>query len=594
MDMGRAPHLQEFLRAADYFEGLKENPPESNHFTDPRGQELWNLAGVGSNMAWCAAFVSACAQKAGIANIIIAKNSRAPLVAKNTVELYGGTWIDGPLINGKQPVIPQPGDLITFGTETWKGHDKAKHIGIVTSVDDKVHTIEGNTGEDGICKYKEYAFDCDRINLYVRPDWSRVGDILDAETAEEPTFTPLYNNYNDRHDMTLRQVCYLDGNYNLSDAGSGIAISAINYTTMLGTLYDSFAPAYASNISIDTSLLTGNEKIAIDYFLSMVYPASSACAMAGCLYAYSRLNTQFKYKIPRTGETRYGIGAWNGTKLGGLIASHYDELVSWDTDLSHQLSFFLNDLYNNYRDLFTHIKTKSLGLDAVNELVDEFMPIYNPEMDTESIHIAAKEWATQFYNNLIILEGTVIGDTSVLTDINGNQLHAQFSVDIPPELDQTGLLFDEDYTSYTHWFYGWGKSTDSYRLSRVWESQGCCHDNGVATIGGYYCVAVKPKFGTVGDVMRVTLKSGASFNCIMADTKGGDAKSEWGHSKSDKDGNPYNDISIIEWERVKTDSEGRAIKGKIGSTNIDKNRSIGDWYKQPITNITNYGKYCAL
>ena len=74
--MTGAPHLEAFLNAARYFIGLKETG--NNSFSDSRGRELWNLWGWNaSGTPWCAIFVSACAQKAGIANKVIVKDSYA-------------------------------------------------------------------------------------------------------------------------------------------------------------------------------------------------------------------------------------------------------------------------------------------------------------------------------------------------------------------------------------------------------------------------------------------------------------------------------------------------------------------------------------
>ena len=66
--MGSAPHLEAFLEAARYFIGLKEIG-NSNRFSggDPRGAEMLSLYGDPSyHKAWCAVFVSACVEKAGV------------------------------------------------------------------------------------------------------------------------------------------------------------------------------------------------------------------------------------------------------------------------------------------------------------------------------------------------------------------------------------------------------------------------------------------------------------------------------------------------------------------------------------------------
>ena len=417
---------------------------------------------------------------------------------------------------------------------------------------------------------------------------------------EERGLSPLYDSQTDRHDMTLRQVGYLDTSYSLSNNSSNIAISVINYTTALGDLYDQFAPAVATlnSVKVDTSQLESDTKICIDFFIEKGYSAASASGIAACLQLYSGISTDYSKTIGTSYV--YGIGAWDEVKMNSMknkVGS------GWKTDLTGQLEYLLYDIETSFSAMVIPLKLQQLNKENAQVVAEVFLTVYNELYMSDSNIEKVKSYAGEIYDKLIITgiknqSPSVVGTVHAeVFDINGNILDAKFGVPIPPELDQTGLLYGSDYTSYTHWFYNWGKSTDSYRLSRVWESQGCPHDKGVATIGGYYCVAVKPKFGNVGDVIAVLLEKGDIFCCIIADIKGDDALSEWGHSKSDDDNNEFNDISIIEWERVKTDSQGKAIKATIGSTNVDKSSkgaTIGEWEHQKILNITNYGSYCDL
>jgi hypothetical protein len=112
---------------------------------------------------------------------------------------------------------------------------------------------------------------------------------------------------------------------------------------------------------------------------------------------------------------------------------------------------------------------------------------------------------------------------------------------------------------------------------------GCPCDKGVATIGGYYCVAVRPKFGSCGDVIVVTLEDGSAFAAIICDEKGEDAGSEWGHVKEN------GRISLIEWERIVTYNGEVQTEG--ASAYIVDSHGFDDWLYQKVVNITNYGKY---
>lgn len=576
--MAGAPHLEAFLIAARYFIGLKESG--TNTFKDPRGRELWNLWGWdASGTSWCAIFVSACAKKAGVLNKVIAKDSYAIGVQYYTVERYGGTWIDGPLINGGHAVTPIPGDIITFGDSKYKGHYSAKHVGIVEYVeDDKVHTIEGNASDQ--CMRKSYALSNSRINAYVRPDWSRVGDDVSSYLANagQLTIGPLYQDRNDRHDMTLRQVGYLNNKYDLSNNASGIAISVINYTSVLGDLYDMFAPMTISTPQVNTNKLHGNVKIAVDQLLKAGFSASAASGIAGCLKAYSNINPAYRLQEGRS--WRYGICLWNSTQLPNVKRRLGD---GWSTDLSGQIQYLLDDLDNNYHGIISVIKLQTLDAETAERVAEAFIKLYTSNLPN-AYTTNAKIYAADIYNSLVIVQSTVVGNITNLKAKNGNVLSAKKSITIPTSVPQTGII--DDFTSYSTFYHIWARRSPQRQLADMWADQGFPCDKGIATIGGYYCVAVRPKFGACGDVLVVTLEGGKSFSAIICDEKGEDAGSEWGHVKGG------GKISLIEWERVKT-KNGKVVTENVRGSDVDS-RGFGDWYGKKVLSITNYGKYADV
>lgn len=574
------PHLDAFIEAAVYFVGLKEIG-STNKFpkSDPRGAELLALGGnPGYVGPWCAMTVSACAEKAGAASII--KKSASTSEILRETQKMGGELIPGPYINGGVGVVPQRGDIITFGNASYHGPTHGYHIGLVEYVDDKVHTIEGNSSDE--CRRRTYAFDKSNINAYVRPNWAALGD--DPNTPDEHMVTeestgPLYENWNDRHDMTLRQVCYLK-DYALTDSSSDIAISVINYTTMLGSLYDSFAPTVVAGVTVDTSQLPSIFKNIVDYLLTLGIGPSATSGIVGCLQKYSGLATTFSDTMP-DGKKVYGLGAWTSDQI--KILKGRGGTDTWNTNVSAQLQYLYDDLSTNCPELLASLKNIQNDEAGVSQAVELFIFAYNKYFaDNESAN-KARAYAMDIFGRLIITQGTVVGDTATCRDINGNLLSAQYSIDIPGYVGQSGII--DDYTSYSHWYSRWNKRSPQKKLANLWGEQGFPCDKGVALIGGYYCVAVRPKFGRCGEVIVVTLDSGASFTCIICDEKGEDAGSEWGHVK--KSG-----ISLIEWERVIT------VNGVVSVTNtkndkVDPN-GFGDWLNKNVTNITNYGKYIEV
>lgn len=117
--------------------------------------------------AWCAMFVSWCAEQAGASDII-------PRHASCTAGIAAfkrlGKWHD------RRGYEPKPGDIIYFGTAS----GTPQHVGIVWAVaDGRVYTVEGNTGagEDiviangGAVAEKNYSLTNSRIIGYGNPAW---------------------------------------------------------------------------------------------------------------------------------------------------------------------------------------------------------------------------------------------------------------------------------------------------------------------------------------------------------------------------------------------------------------------------------------
>ena len=408
---------------------------------------------------------------------------------------------------------------------------------------------------------------------------------------EERGLSPLYISQTDRHDMTLRQVGYLDTSYSLSNNSSNIAISVINYTTALGDLYNQFAPAVATlnSVKIDSSQLESDTKICIDFFIEKGYSAASASGIAACLQLYSGISTDYS-KVIGTSYV-YGIGAWNEVKLN-LMKNEVGS--DWKINLTGQLEYLLSDIETNFSAMVLPLKLQQLTKENAQVVAEVFLTVYNELYVSDSNIEKVKSYAGEIYDKLIITgikkqSPSVIGEAHAeVFNINGQILSPQYTVAVPPELDQAGIA---DY--FTAYFRNWKSGTVQRQLFEIWKEQGKPNDKGIAMIGGCYCVAVKTeKFGNLGDIIAVALKNEVVFPAIIADAKGVDAKNEWGHDYS-------NGVSIIEWERVKTTPNGTAIRGNDGS-DVDHPHDVSwmkttweGWYMEEVAYVTNYGSYLA-
>lgn len=146
------------------------------------------------------------------------------------------------------------------------------------------------------------------------------------------------------------------------------------------------------------------------------------------------------------------------------------------------------------------------------------------------------------------------------------------TVNIPSSVPQTGIT--GNYTCYPQFYGRWNAGTTQRRISEIWGQKGKTGSpENIATIDGYYLIAVTQKFGQVGDVVCVVLANGTRINCMIADEKNpGDSNyTEWGHDLGD------GKADVIEWESM-----------VYGFPNVDK------WRGQRVTTIINGGRYQGL
>jgi len=618
--MSKAPHLDAFLEAADYFKGLKEDPPGSNYFTDPKADEMFQLLyanqvpDCGPGNAWCAMLVSAVACKVDVDWNVIYPAPGVGGVTSNTVDACNGTWIEGPYFTGGE-VVPMPGDLVSFvgdPASIYSGYEHGGHIGIVREIyDSGFGSIEGNAGD--MCQLVYHSFSQDDINGFVRPDWSIVGDDVTGYTTSKTsggtkggsngsgsddssgtTYVPLYTTRNDRHDMTIREVCYLDTSYSLTNRSTGIGIGILNYTSFLADLYDYMGWGVReggkggnTKTKVDTSGLTAfgeDVKVAVDFFLDSKYSASAACGIVACLMTYSKLNVAF-YDKKANDLVLEGIGAWEPDKYQEMRnRAGYDAKYT----LSGQLDYVLYELGRDFKELVSAIKNKQLGSVQAEEVAKKVIWNYNKHYRHSDYEKEAKKYAKDFYDELVFTKTNTYSGGKDLRDIDGRQLTPQFTVNIPSDVPQAGI--DGNFTSYSYWYCdypAWAAGTPQRRIADQWAYEGFPYDRGsIALVGGYYCIGVSTTFGIEGDIVVVNLANGDSFAAILADTKNPEDSNycEWGHYYEN------GTVNVIEWERIATYEGKVALGSNCSSSGVD-GIELGSWAGQDVVSITNYGSY---
>lgn len=140
-----------------------------------------------NNNAWCAMFVSWCADQAGISTSVIPKHASCDVGMQWFIErelfsygsAYGGTY------------TPKRGDIVYFGYKTSSGVFDSTHVGIIYEVDaEKIYSIEGNSSNK--VQTVPYKMSSSYVLGYGRPNYSL--DIITGETGYYET-TPEFLNF---------------------------------------------------------------------------------------------------------------------------------------------------------------------------------------------------------------------------------------------------------------------------------------------------------------------------------------------------------------------------------------------------------------
>ena len=121
------------------------------------GQPYWSWYGFNSRVAWCACFVSWCANESGYLD--------TGVIPKFAACVVGVQWFKDHDQWQPRSYVPKAGDIIFFD---WEQDGEIDHVGIVESVaDGYVHTVEGNTSNT--CNRRQYALNSASIYGYGVP-----------------------------------------------------------------------------------------------------------------------------------------------------------------------------------------------------------------------------------------------------------------------------------------------------------------------------------------------------------------------------------------------------------------------------------------
>lgn len=126
------------------------------------GQPYWSYMGFHSRVAWCASFVSWCANQCGYIDAGIIPKFAA-------CQAQGIPWFQQHGLWQDRSYTPAPGDIIFFD---WEGDGHSDHVGIVEKVENgMVYTIEGNSND--AVNERKYTLGSSQICGYGVPQYPK-------------------------------------------------------------------------------------------------------------------------------------------------------------------------------------------------------------------------------------------------------------------------------------------------------------------------------------------------------------------------------------------------------------------------------------
>lgn len=555
---------------------------EAEAHVGPEGHKWVQMGTAIKNQAWCAAMCCAVAKACKFANIIMpGDNYNAAGFGKQVVEKFGGTYIAGPM-QGNANAIPQAGDLVIYQNKYETGKYDGHHIGIVRYCEgDRIYTVEGNT-DSGQYKLKEKDRKGSGIGWYARPDWSKVGGSATVGTGSA-TFTRrnIYDTMNDRSDASIREVCYMTPDCKPSISLTSVKLSAVNYTTMLlavtsllgGVVETSYTGSLIGTGSPDN--IDGLPSVPRQIVEFLTGKGLNTAAAIGVI---SNIRAESSFRTDAVGDhgTSFGLCQWHNTRATAMknIAGS-----NWSSNLTGQLEYLwieLNQAY--YSKLLKTLQSVPNTLAGAKTATDAFIRQFEFPANVNAKSLQRQGYAEEYWNMIVVVNnstgptGSVAAAQSGVSRQSGQLVTQGTTVTIPDSVPQTGII--ANYTSYTAFYGRWSRGTTQRTLSEIWASQGRPNSHCVATIGGYYLIALKPIFGDVGDIVSVVFKDGTYFNAIIGDAKGADSPSQWGH--------PFGSagIDIVEWEAYGSNQD-----------NLRSGLQEAGWLGKKVDRIVNYGSW---
>lgn len=526
--------------------------------------------GLKDTSSCSAAFVVYCAKQVpDLVGTVIPDIEETSDFTDKAVELEMGSFKKGALYN--LAVTPEPGDILlerTGQTRKYQSRTDCDAMYIVTGVEDniiEVVTIEN----DGRIRSSKRKKNEKTIIGYYRPKWSLVNNYTSGMLGYA-ALGKFYETENTREDATVREVGYLDSENKPTINKSSVKLSIVNYTTMLSSVMDGLlVPCMitgniGTNVGFDGDIDPKAREI-IQFLCGK--GLNSAAAVGIC----ANIQHESGYNTAAVGDygTSFGLCQWHygrGDRMKQMAGS------DWQNNLSGQLEYLWSELQTGYAgSTLQPIMQVPDTEQGARQAADIFVRNFEIPADVDNESAKRQNTASSLYQHIVIQMTTTSKSSSKVK----SQILTGHAIEIPSWVPQAGI--DTTYSNYPFLYNVWGSSTKQYQVSRIWNSKGRKSNRNIATIDGFYLVALKTTFGYSGDKVSIVLENGAVINCIIADSKGdenaGASFADYGHTASNGRAN------IVEWEGC--DPGTQSI--------MNKRIDISGWKGQNVKKIINGG-----
>lgn len=542
------------------------------------GGHSWvqSMTGIG-NLAWCAATMCAVAKACGFdGKNMPGDRFIASEFGTVVVQEYGGTRIDGPM-QGDTNATPQVGDFVIYqdsGTDKWGGY----HIGVVRYCEgDVIYTVEGNT-TGGSYSLREKTKSGSNIGWYARPDWTKVGGEATVSTgsalftANAGSGGSLYSTQSTNADASIREVCYSTATGEPSISVTDTKLSVINYTNLLSSIVSMFGGTSSSSGSPDNiDALESTPKEIVSFLTGKGLCTAAGIGVIGNIKAESGFDTG---AIGDNG-TSFGICQWHNDRG---TAMKQTAGTNWATNLSGQLEYLWHELTTSYNQtVLIPLQNVSNTLEGAKSAAETWCRKFEIPADVENEVVKRKNNAEEYWNMIVVVSTTNTGTTSTnataqttVANQSGNKISQGTSTKV--NVSQTGII-----ANYTYYDRNWASGSIQRKLYDLWVAEGKPASHNVATLNGYYLVALGSAYATTGDMVSIVLEDGTYFNAILGDAKGADAGSSYGHNFGTSTNPSYD---IVEWESATQDQN--ALRSGL---------SEAGWLNKKVDRIVNYGSY---